>query len=52
MVWLAKRLLMFTARIGDLYQINRLEWRAYDTISAHGWEGVDTFITLDLFDGS
>jgi hypothetical protein len=32
--------------------VNHGRWVAYDTISAHGWEGVDTFITLDLFDGS
>lgn len=50
MVWLAKRLLMAAAFLGDLYRWNRLEFWAYDQIIAHGWEGVDTFIRLDLFD--
>lgn len=52
MDWLAKRLLMFTARVADLYNWNRLEWWAYDTITAHGWEGMETFITLEYEPGS
>jgi hypothetical protein len=48
--WLAKRLLMFTARVADLYQLNRLEHWCYDFMIARGWDGIDTFIRLDLFD--
>ena len=47
MEWTAKRLLMLLARIADLYNLNRLEWWAYDQITARGWEGLDTFITMD-----
>lgn len=39
---------MFTAGFADLYGLNRLQWWAYDQITARGWEGFDTFITLDL----
>ena len=48
MEWLCKRLLMFAAHIGDWYQINRLEHWAYDQVIVHGWEGLDTFIRLEL----
>jgi hypothetical protein len=47
MEWLCKRLLMFTARVADLYNLNRLEFWCYDTITANGWEGFDTFIRMD-----
>jgi hypothetical protein len=50
MEWAAKRLLMFTARLADLYCWNRLEFWCYDQITDRGWEGLDTFTTLDLFD--
>lgn len=48
MEWAAKRLLMFTARLADLYNLNRLEHWAYDQVIVHGWEGLDTFIRLEL----
>jgi len=46
--WLFKRTLMFLARLGDWYGINRLEHWAYDQIIARGYEGFDTFIRLEF----
>lgn len=39
--------LMLLARLADWYGLNRLEHWCYDTILAHGWDGVETFIRLD-----
>ena len=50
MEWLAKRLLMGISRLADLYQLNRLEFWCYDQIVDRGFEGVDTFIRLEVFD--
>lgn len=47
MEWVAKRLLMTTARFADWYNLNRLENWCYDQIIDHGWEGFDTFIRLE-----
>lgn len=52
MIWLAKRSLMLLARFADLYCLNRLEFWCYDQIIGRGWEGFDTFIRMELFDGS
>lgn len=51
-MWLAKRAFMLLAGFADLYGVNRLEHWVYDQIIARGWEGVDTFIRLELFDGA
>lgn len=45
------RWFMLIARIGDWYNLNRLEHWAYDQIIARGLEGFDTFIRLDYEPG-